>query len=235
MQNGVEVKNASPFVRVYVWELPVRLAHWIIVLDLMVLAFTGTYMHDPFFVAVGRRAWVMGTMRFIHLLAAFIFISAFIWRFYWFFAGNRWAHWNQFLPFRKERRAGMNGMLKYYAFLRWRPVSEVGHNALAGAAYAAVYSMVVIEILTGLALFDNVLGNRILHFFIGWLPRLIDLQYLRAIHFGVMFLFGMFLIHHVYSAILISKEEKSGLLESIFTGYKYIREVPAATHEIVER
>lgn len=129
----------------------------------------------------------------------------------------------------------MKGMLKYYGFFRWWPVPEVGHNALAGAAYAVVYGLVVIEIFTGLALFDNILGNRTLHFFIGWLPRLIDLQYLRAIHFGVMFLFGVFLIHHVYSTILISKEEKSGLLESIFTGYKYIPEDQlSSTHEVVE-
>lgn len=216
--------NGSRLVRVYVWQLPVRLSHWIIVLDLIVLSFTGVYMHNPFLVSVGAHGYVMGVMRFIHLAAGFLFICAFIWRLYWFFAGNRWARWQQFLPLRRGRRAGMRAMLKYYGFLRWWPVSEVGHNALAGSAYTAVYGLVVVEIFTGLALLDNISGNRILHLFIGWLPRLVDLQYLRAIHFGVMFLFGVFLIHHVYSAILISKEEKSALMESIFTGYKFIRE-----------
>ena len=116
----------------------------------------------------------------------------------------------------------MKNMMKYYGFLRWWPAPQIGHNPLAGAAYCAVFGLMVIEILTGLALFDNILGNRVLHFFVGWLPLLINIQYLRMIHYGIMFLFGAFLIHHVYSAILISKEERSGLMDSIFTGYKYI-------------
>jgi hypothetical protein len=31
-----------------------------------------------------------------------------------------------------------------------------------------------------------------------------------------------FVIHHVYSAILVSKEEHNGLMESIFTGWKFV-------------
>ena len=37
-------------------------------------------------------------------------------------------------------------------------------------------------------------------------------------------IFIAFSIHHVYSAVLVSIEEKNGLLESIVTGYKYIPE-----------
>jgi Ni/Fe-hydrogenase 1 B-type cytochrome subunit len=50
----------------------------------------------------------------------------------------------------------------------------------------------------------------------------IDIQYLRLIHFCVMFTFFAFVIHHVYSAVLVSWEERNGLIESIFTGYKFI-------------
>jgi Ni/Fe-hydrogenase 1 B-type cytochrome subunit len=37
-----------------------------------------------------------------------------------------------------------------------------------------------------------------------------------------MFAFFAFVIHHVYSAVLVSWEERNGLIESIFTGYKFI-------------
>src|ERR1035441_2998194 len=40
-----------PTVRVYVWELPVRISHWFIFLPIFVLSFTGYYMHNPFIVA----------------------------------------------------------------------------------------------------------------------------------------------------------------------------------------
>jgi Ni/Fe-hydrogenase 1 B-type cytochrome subunit len=216
------LSNPKEIIRVYVWELPVRLTHWVFVITIIILSFTGTYIHDPFIVARGESAWVMGTVRYIHELTAFVFMAAFFLRVYWFFAGNRWARLGQFIPYNKERRAGLIGMLKYYGFLRWNPVREVGHNALAGAAYCGIFFLILAECLTGMALLWQDSGSRFLGFIIGWLPRLIDIQYLRSIHFLIMFLFGIFFIHHIYSAILISYEEKSGLMESIFTGYKFI-------------
>jgi len=39
-----------------------------------------------------------------------------------------------------------------------------------------------------------------------------------------MFAFFIFVIHHVYSAVLVSSEERNGLIESIFTGYKFLPE-----------
>jgi len=50
----------------------------------------------------------------------------------------------------------------------------------------------------------------------------VDIQYLRLMHFCIMFAFFAFVIHHVYSAVLVSWEERNGLIESIFTGYKFI-------------
>jgi Ni/Fe-hydrogenase 1 B-type cytochrome subunit len=44
---------------------------------------------------------------------------------------------------------------------------------------------------------------------------------LRQIHFLVMFALLAFLIHHVYSAVLIDIEERSGLVGGIFSGYKF--------------
>ena len=75
-------------VRVYVWELPVRASHWFIVVSVAILSFTGYYIHNPFIISRSRTAYLMGTIRFIHLLAAFVFIAAFLLRFYWFFVGN---------------------------------------------------------------------------------------------------------------------------------------------------
>ena len=48
---------------------------------------------------------------------------------------------------------------------------------------------------------------------------------LRETHFLLMFVFLAFLIHHVYSAVLIGIEERSGLMAGIFSGYKFF---PAA-------
>jgi Ni/Fe-hydrogenase 1 B-type cytochrome subunit len=222
-------ESRAPYVpgaptRVYVWELPVRVSHWFIVLSAGVLAFTGYYMHNPFIIDRSPTAYMMGTVRFTHLIAASVFISAFILRFYWFFAGNEWSNWHAFVPIHRRQWQGMGRMVAYYSFLRKNIAHHVGHNALAAVAYMVMFTLMLIEILTGLALYSYTVSNRILTFFIGWLPRLIDISYLRLTHFLVMFAFFIFVIHHVYSAVLVSWEERNGLIESIFTGYKFVPE-----------
>ena len=80
----------------------------------------------------------------------------------------------------------------------------------------------LVEILTGLALYSRVVGNPVLTQFIGWLPQLIDAQYLREIHYFLMFVFFAFAIFHVYASVLVSIEEENGLLDSIFSGWKFV-------------
>ncbi len=208
-------------IRVYVWEWPVRIAHWVIFFSILVLGFTGYYIYDPFIISRGHPGFLMGTMRFIHEVTGFVFIAAFLLRAYWFFKGNRWARWRQFLLIDSRQWRGARNMLRYYLFLRREPESRVGHNPLAGATYSTIYTLAVIEILTGLALLQHVAGGKVLGFFIGWLPLLITIQRLREIHFLILFIFGAFFIHHVYSAVLMSIEEHSGLMGSIFSGYKF--------------
>lgn len=208
-------------VRVYIWQWPVRIAHWVIFLSIVVLSFTGYYLYDPFLISKGNGAFLMGKMRFIHEVAAFVFMAAFLVRVYWFFRGNQWAHWRQFLPFGDNQWRDFVHQLKYYLFARRAPVSRVGHNPLAGTTYSIVYLLMLFEILSGLALYNHVLGSKTLGFFVDWLPSLISIRYLREFHFLALFAFWAFVIHHVYSAVLIGVEERSGLVGSMFSGYKF--------------
>jgi Ni/Fe-hydrogenase 1 B-type cytochrome subunit len=219
---GYLARDPDRIVPVYAWELPVRLAHWGLVIALVVLTITGSYMHDPYLVAHGERAWVMGWMRFIHELSGFFLIGIFVPRVYWFFAGNRWAQWRAWIPLTARQWTSFKSMVAYYGFRRLKPFDEIGHNSLAALAYIGVFSLVAIEFLTGLVLFSVVEGSPVLHFLVGWIPRLIDIQWIRFVHFVVMFMFVGFLIHHVYSAVLVGIAEKNGEMESIFTGWKFV-------------
>ena len=211
-----------PTVRVYVWELPVRISHWFIFLPIVVLSFTGYYIHNPFIVAKSSTTFLMATMRFIHEIAAFVFIGAFLLRLYWFFMGNNWANWRAFVPIHRRQWRGMGGMVAYYSFLRKDLAHHVGHNALAAMTYLLMFTFMLIEIITGLTLYTQVRGKWALGWLFGWIPRVIDIQHIRLLHFCIMFAFFAFVIHHVYSAVLVSWEERNGLIESIFTGYKFI-------------
>jgi Ni/Fe-hydrogenase 1 B-type cytochrome subunit len=209
-------------VRLYVWEWPVRFSHWVMVFTIISLSITGYYMHAPYVAAHGRTAYAMGTMRFIHLVSGFAFMGAILIRMFWFIYANRWSRWNQYIPTTRKRLANLVAVGKYYGFMAWSPVRYIGHNPMAGAAYAVVYAMALVEILTGMVLYSQILGNRALLFLVGWIPRFIDIQWLREIHFLIMFGFWMFFIHHIYTAILVSIEEENGLMDSIFSGYKFV-------------
>ncbi len=208
--------------RIYVWEVPVRAVHWVIFISIVILSFTGYYLHNPFIVIRGQGGYFLATMRFIHEVTAFVFTMAFLTRIYWAFLGNEYAHWRAFIPYRRAQWRGVVRMLKYYLFLRWRAPSEVGHNPLAAMAYLGVYLLFLVQILTGFALYSNVVGTGIWHTLFGWLPGVVNIQYQREIHFFIMFLLIAFTVHHIYSAWLVSNETKSGTMGSIFSGYKYV-------------
>lgn len=212
----------AELVRTYVWEKPVRIAHWLIVFSILSLTFTGLYMHRPFLVSAGRASFLMARMRFVHEVSGFVLLAAFILRVYWFFQGNFWARWSSYIPIHRRQWDGMGSMLEYYLFLRFRPRYVIGHNPLAALSYFVIYLLILVQILAGLALYNHVMPNPVLHQFIAWLPHLIDLQYLRLIHYLLTFVFLAFLIFHVYLSVLISSVEKNGLLDSIFSGWKFV-------------
>ena len=208
---------------VYVWELPVRLVHWTIVLMLIVLSITGYYIHDPFLGGggtTGAPGFTMGWIRFIHESAGFIFTAAVLVRVYWAFAGNRFARWRGLLPITREQRRDMVAMMNFYALRRRHPPPANGHNPLAALAYMGVYGLFALSILSGLGLFAWVSRIPAWQTLFGWTYSLLPIQQLRLVHFLLMFVFGAFTVHHVYSAILVDLDERNGELSSIVTGYK---------------
>jgi Ni/Fe-hydrogenase b-type cytochrome subunit len=232
-QKGFVAKRTSPslalgrlpkteLVRIYVWEKPVRISHWLIVVTLVFLSVTGFYLHRPFVLSEGHGAFLMAKMRFVHVVSGFVLIAALALRLYWFFKGNFWAHWTAYVPIHRQQWEGMGDMLKFYLFMRFDPGRRAGHNPLAALSYCVIYSLLVVEILTGLALYSQVLGNSVLHAFIGWLPLYINISYLRLTHYFLMFVFFAFTLFHVYASILVSLEEENGLVDSIFSGWKFM-------------
>src|ERR1700686_4723454 len=70
----------GPAIAVYVWQYPLRLAHWALVISIGVLSFTGYYIHNPFIVAQAQYPFLMGSFRFVHEAFGMVFIAAFLLR-----------------------------------------------------------------------------------------------------------------------------------------------------------
>jgi len=221
-------------VAVYVWDLPVRLSHWVIVLSLFVLAATGYAIGRPFISVPGeaRDHFVTGTVKAVHFYAAIAFALAVLSRFVWMFVGNRWARWQHFVPTTRARRRQLLETLRFYTFLRVEGPGEVGHNPLAGLTYLAVYGLCLVEIATGLALFGaSAAWDSPLRVFAPLAPALGGLQNTRWVHHVVMWLLLGFFVHHLASALLMSRIEGNGLMGAIFSGTKFVTREELAREE----
>jgi Ni/Fe-hydrogenase 1 B-type cytochrome subunit len=215
----------SDLVRVYVWEWPVRLAHWCVVLSIAVLSVTGIYIGNPFLVVRGPAGqnFVMGTMKVVHFYAAILFTLAVLSRIIWAFRGNHFARWDKFIPVKKRRRRGLILALRFYLFQLRKPPGFIGHNPLAGFTYTFVFLLYLLQIVTGFTLYGvDASVDSHMRVFRHLVPLLGGLQTIRLVHHGIMWLLIGFAIHHVYSAVLMSQIEANATVESIFSGYKFV-------------
>jgi len=215
-------QNVGPVIALYVWQYPLRLFHWGMVLSIGVLSFTGYYILNPFIVGQSNYPFLMGWFRFVHEVFGMILIALFIMRMYLFFQGNRWVRWRQYVPLHAAQFKEMLQVMKFYAFIRPTAVSKIGHNAMAAFSYVGLYALLLIEIVTGLVMYNRLLHSAFLNVLVGWVPSLISFPSLRLVHFLLMFVFIAFGVFHVHLCMLISREEKRGLMDSIFIGYKVI-------------
>lgn len=212
-------------VRVYVWEWPVRLTHWLTAYAIFVLACTGFYIGTPFIVASGPagQRFVMGWAKTIHSYTAIVFALCVVSRVAWMFMGNTYSRWDKFLPVARRRLVGLVQSLRYYFFRLRQPPGFVGHNPLAGFTYLFVFLLYFMMISTGLALYSvSASVNSPFRVFQFLLPLWGGAQTARWFHHVGMWLILGFAVHHVYSAVLMSQVEARGTVESMASGYKFV-------------
>jgi Ni/Fe-hydrogenase 1 B-type cytochrome subunit len=158
----------------------------------------------------------------VHAYAAIAFTLAVVARVVWMFVGSKHARWQSFVPTTRQRFLDLWGTFLFYVFVRKRPPEATGHNALAGAAYVAVFALYFVMIASGLGLYA--LGSSS---YMRWFEPLLSLfggaQGARWWHHVCMWLLIGFTVHHVFSALLMSATEKNGTLDSIFSGYKWFK------------
>jgi Ni/Fe-hydrogenase 1 B-type cytochrome subunit len=106
---------------VYVYEAPVRIWHWVMMLAMIVLAATGYLIGSPWSGPRGEAvySYFFGYVRMIHFIAAWVFAIAFVVRLYWAIAGNHHAR-SIFVPpmWSGSWWSGLFRQTGYYLFMR---------------------------------------------------------------------------------------------------------------------
>lgn len=212
--------------RQYIWDVTVRSTHWCTALSVFALSLSGIYIGDPYIVAPGEAQgrFVMGTAKAIHFYSGMILCISVSVRLLWMFVGPRRATWREFIPTDRERLVGIFTTLAFYLFIRHAPPRSPGHNPLAGMTYVLVFLLYIFMIVSGLAMAGL---SAHVESPLRWLGPVVGLfggaQTTRWLHHLGMWLLLGFVAHHVFSAFLISVVKQSGTVESIFSGYKWVK------------
>ena len=215
--------EAHELERVYVWDIVVRVTHWTIALSIAVLTVTGLYLGHPYLASPGeaRTHFVTGWAKVIHFYAAIAFTLAVIARLWWMLAGPRHSGWRNFLPVCRRRWRDLRSTLAFYLLIRRSPPVTIGHNPLAGLSYVAVFAMYFLITATGFALYA-ISSHSFMHVFAFLVPVFGGVQWTRWIHHATMWGILAFAVAHTFFALLTSRNEKNGELDSIFSGYKFL-------------
>ena len=224
------MKKIRNFKRVYVWELPVRLFHWLNVLTLTVLTVTGFLIANPPAILSSAEATnlqTFGVIRFIHFVAGYIFFFVLILRVYWAFVGNRFASWRAFWPFTRKNWNNFWHVMKIDVMLMNEKEEDVtkisiGHNSVATLSYIVMFLLALVSIATGFALYADLSEWWVPKLFT-WVTPLFGGEFMvRTIHHVVMWLFIFFAMVHVYLVFYHDWLEGRGEVSSMFGGYKFV-------------
>jgi Ni/Fe-hydrogenase 1 B-type cytochrome subunit len=214
------------FRREYVWELPVRLSHWVTAACVLVLFLTGLYISHPILAPGGEayKNFVMGRVRQVHFAAGLIFAVSFLLRIYWFWLGNNYARSG--FPFVWRPGWWRDLVQQALDYLRLRPGHiHLGHNSLGGLTYTIfVVGLGWAQLFTGLALYSETRPGGILDRLFGWVLPLMGGAY-RVQMWHHLFAWGflIFAILHIYVVLYDSAQYGNGLITSIISGYKFYR------------
>jgi Ni/Fe-hydrogenase 1 B-type cytochrome subunit len=192
---------------VYVFEVPVRIWHWVHAIAITVLAVTGYFIANPLPSMSGEASdhFVMGTFRMVHFMAAYVFAVGLIVRAYWAIVGNEYSRGLFVPPFwRVEFWKRLTHEVLMYLFLTRKVAKYRGHNPLAQfAMWLFNVILGIFMICTGFALYSQGTGaGSWADNWFGWVFALVpSSQAVRMWHYLGMWLMVLFIIIHIYMVV----------------------------------
>ncbi len=216
---------------VYVYQAPVRLWHWINAFAILALCVTGYLIGSPLPTLSGEASdhYLMGKIRFIHFVAAYIVIIGFVFRIYWAIVGDSHAKQIFFPPLLNRSWWGeVWHEIKWYAMVTKEPKKYIGHNPLATLVMHLVFVWgMVFMIFTGLALYGEGagMGSWQFTFFSSWIiPLFGQSQDVHTWHHLVMWFIIIFALVHIYAAVREDIMSRQTIISSMISGWRSFRD-----------
>lgn len=178
--------------------LPAVLMHWTHLLSMIALAFTGFFIHYPFFNGA------MATIRYVHFIAMYIVLINLVARVYWaFFGAGSSPDKGTRTTVRDYKNFGMQAQnkgqavetVKYYLFLRKTHPRTAKFNTLQKGTYDFWALLLLLQGYTGFAIYGVTYDWP---FFAFGTQLVGGLMTMRMIHYFIMWVFIVTTMIHVY-------------------------------------
>lgn len=219
--------HAPTYFRLYVWEYPVRVFHWLNAACIVALIATGYLIGTPWHfsnTAEAHQAYWIGTIRFAHFVSAWVLLINFLVRIYWGFVGDQYAQWHHFFPVTAQQRRELIEVLKVDILqVKGHSHFSSGHNALAGLTYLGLLLMVAFQIVAGFGMYSSMSDAWLPGLFAWIVPLMGGDATVRIWHHAAMWFFIIFTIAHVYLVFYHDYVEGRGTTSSMVGGWKFAR------------
>lgn len=217
----------------YLFSPWLRIFHWTMAICISVLFATGLMIAEPWVIYAVEPTFsglTINNIRDIHFLAAYVFLAAFVFRIYGFMINRG----DRLFPRVWEGhfyRETLDVAL-HYMFLRNRHASFL-RNPLARLSYALLYFLVLIEVLTGFAMYGANEPNGITGTLFMWVNVVLGNEFTtHLVHHYVAWAIILFVIGHVYMVIRAEFMEGESEVSSMFSGSKILAHEPLDANEI---
>jgi Ni/Fe-hydrogenase 1 B-type cytochrome subunit len=224
---SAEQKLTGP---IYVFNLPVRIWHWLHALSIVTLIVTGYLIAVPLPSLSGEASdhFLMGNLRLVHFSAAFVFTIGLLVRAYVALVGDKYARGLFIVPVWKRiywKRLWHE--VKFYTFMTRKASKSVGHNPLAQMFMWLINVVLAIfMICTGFALYSQGTGaGSWADSMFGWVFVLeASSQTVRMWHLMGMWLMLFFIIVHMYMAIRADFASRQNGVSAMINGWRTFKD-----------
>jgi Ni/Fe-hydrogenase 1 B-type cytochrome subunit len=211
------------------WSVAMRYNHWLMALSIIVLIGTGFYIAGPFTVSGGETVgkFLMGDMRFYHLLFGVILVYLSIWRLYMAFFSRFHADWKDFFAWTNWKNTIRQ--VKFYMLISKEPPEHTHlYGPLQSLAYGGLFAMVFFISLTGVILMGAGYHAGLMVFFYKIVKPFENamggLSTVRLIHHILTWCFILFIVVHVYMGFWYDVIFKQGTISSMISGVTFKKE-----------
>ncbi|MHB9149280.1 MAG: cytochrome b/b6 domain-containing protein [Thermoleophilia bacterium] len=164
-------------------DLQERIAHWIHLVNMILLVLSGMQIHFPAFNVFGS----MSNARFVHFVDMYLFFFIGVFHVYQFFAEGKWTSAG---PTPRNLR-GLGGTIKYYLFVTDTKVEQGKYNGLQIITYFLLFAVSALMAIIGFTLYWPVQLSALVNLFGG-------IMTLRQIHYLLSWVFIAFSLVHIY-------------------------------------